>query len=129
MLTFKKLKEENGVVTFEQTFPEITSTFTSEELTVAYNTILKKKKETTAQTAFEKVKLDNVISHHPHVLELTDEQANAVAVYYQTKLKYEECLKMEQEVKQRETDFNSDIVKIKEETGFEFVYPKTEEPK
>lgn len=117
MLTFKQLEEKDGVITFEST--GAAHTFTSEQLKQTKVAIEKKKTEIVAQTGFEKAKMDNVTLNHPHVLELTDEQANAVSVYYQSKLKYEECLKMEAEIKEAEEKFNADLVSIKEQTGFE----------
>lgn len=119
MLTFKKVQEEDGVVTFEQT--GAVHTFTSEQLKKSAEALKKKRTEVTAQRDFEKAKMDNVSTHHPHVLELTDEQANAISVYYQSKIKYEECLEIEKELDNADKRFAEDLESIKEQTGFELV--------
>lgn len=117
MLTFKQLEEKDGVVTFEQT--GAAHTFTSEQLKQTAEALKKKRVEVTSQRDFEKAKMDNVSTNHPHVLELTDEQANAVSIFYQAKMKYEECLEIEKEIDKADERFKEDLHSIKEQTGFE----------
>lgn len=70
------------------------NTFTVNDLISNKRQLDKLKKETTAKQENEHAKMENIAHHHPYVLEHTDEQLNALSMYYSSKKFHKEATEL-----------------------------------
>lgn len=94
-----------------------THEFTVSGVQTSYAQIEKAKRELAAQKELEEAKMTNISEHHPKVLELSEEERNAVYLYHQAFVTAKACdMKME-EVKSAEDETNQALIDIEEQTG------------
>lgn len=91
--------------------------FKMSEVKAHLDKLAKFEKELEAQVKLEEAKMINVYDHHDTVHNLTDEQMNAVSVYYAAKTLKKTCEDKLKEVIKAKTEYYDEIKDIEAQTG------------